>query len=272
MKKKIVIIGSNSSLAKQLIKKLKNTTQLLQLTRNNVDVVKSFEKLKKILNHFKPSIIINCVGVTKFLDCEKDPLNAYLVNSNFPIKLSEYTKGRNILLIHFSTEAVYEDGLKQLPNENTSPNPSTIYGNSKYIADMALLRAQNTLIIRLPTLVGPTQDHQIINKILKKLNLGQKVFVSKDIYSTPINTVDFSNFFLKNIIFKKTFYKKKIIHLCSKKRLSTYQILKKIVNEKEVIQRIIPVSENFFKNKFMKPKKLGLKSIYKKCRRIFKYE
>ncbi len=272
MKKKIVVIGSNSSLAKQLVKKLKNTTKLLQLSRKNVDVVKSFEKLEKILESFKPNVIINCVGVTKFLECEKDPSNAYLVNSNFPIKLSEYIKGRNIMLIHFSTEAVYEDGLKQLPNENIPPKPSTIYGNSKYIADMALLKAKNNLIIRLPTLVGPTQNHQIINKILKKLNLGQKVFVSKDIYSTPINTVDFSNFFLKNIILKKAFNKKKIIHVCSKKRLSTYQILKKIVNEKKIIQRIIPVSENFFKNKFMKPKKLGLKSIYKNCTRIFKYE
>ena len=174
MKKKIVLIGSNSSLAKQLIKKLKNTTQLLQLSRKNVDVVKNFEKLEKILESFKPNIILNCVGLTKFLDCEKDPTNAYLVNSNFPIKLSENIKEKNILLIHFSTEAVYEDGLKKLPNENTIPNPSTIYGNSKYIADMVLLKAKNTLIIRLPTLVGPTQNHQITNKRLKKDKYHEK--------------------------------------------------------------------------------------------------
>ena len=58
-------------------------------------------------------------------------------------------------------------------------------------------------------LVGPTQNHQIINKILKKLRNGQKVFVSNDVYSTPISTVDFSKFFLREIIQKRSFNKKK---------------------------------------------------------------
>ena len=90
MKKKIILIGSNSSLAQQLTKKLENRFKLLKLSRNDVDVVKNFKKLKKIINNFKPSILINCVGLTKFLECEVNPTNAYLVNSIFPIKLAQF--------------------------------------------------------------------------------------------------------------------------------------------------------------------------------------
>ena len=79
-------------------------------------------------------------------------------------------------------------------------------------------------------------------------------------------------FFLYTVISKKKFHKKKIIHVCSKKRLSTYQIIKLAVKEKKMRQNIIPVSESFFKSKFVKPKKLGLKSIYKECNRYFIYE
>lgn len=272
MKKKIILIGSNSSLAQQLIKKLEKRFKLLKLSRNDVDVVQNFERLKKIINNFKPKLIINCIGLTKFLDCELNPTKAYLINSIFPIKLSQFIIKKNIFLIHFSTEAVFQDGLKQMPNENFIPKPDTVYGNSKKLADQALHKLKNLLIIRLPTLIGPTQNHQIVNKVLKKLYTGQKVFVSKDIYSTPISTVDFSNFFLNDILIKKKYHAKKIIHVCSSKRLSTFQIIKKIINDKKMIANIIPVSENFFKNSFVKPKKLGLKSIYKNCTRVFIYE
>ena len=57
-----------------------------------------------------------------------------------------------------------------------------------------------------------------------------------------------------------------------KKRLSTFQIIKKIIDDKKMIENITPVSEKFFKSNFVKPKKLGLKSIYKNCTREFIYE
>ena len=270
--KKIFIIGSRGSLAKQIIKKLENKFSLTKISRKNIDVVLNFKKLKKIIDKLNPDLIINCIGVTKFLDCEYDPRKAYLANSVFPVNLSRYIKDKNIFLIHFSTEAVFEDNLKELPNENYPPNPSTVYGNSKYLADKLLIKAKNCLVVRLPTLIGPTQNHQIVNKIIKKLFKGDLVHVSKDVYSTPINTIDFSNFLESEVISKKKFHKKKIIHVCSKKRLSTYQIIKLAVKEKKMRQNIIPVSESFFKSKFVKPKKLGLKSIYKECNRCFVYE
>ena len=272
MKKKILLIGSNSSLANQLSKMIDDKHSLLKLSRKDVDVVKNFEKLKKIIYTFRPNILINCIGLTKFIDCEENPEEAYLVNALYPINLANFIRNKKITLIHFSTEAVFQDGLKKMPTEKVLPNPSTIYGNSKLLADKAISKINNSLIIRLPMLVGPTQNHQIINKILKKLRNGQKVFVSNDVYSTPISTVDFSKFFLREIIQKRSFNKKKIIHICSKKRMSTYEVIKDIVKDKKILSNITPVSEDFFKSKFQRPKKLGLKSIYKNCNRTFIYE
>ena len=269
---KILLLGSKSSLAKQLIKKLSNKVILKTTSRKNFDILVNFEKLKEIIKSFKPNIIINCIALTKFLDCEYDPAMAYKINFIFPLKLSIFIRLKRCFLIHFSTEAVFQDSLKKLPDENFKPNPLSIYGNSKYLADKAISKINNSLIVRLPTLVGPTQNHQIINKILKKINKNEKVYVSKDIYSTPIKTIDFSDFFLKEIILRNKFIKKKIIHICSKKRLSTYDIVKMITKNNKIKANIVPVREDFFKNEFIKPKKLGLKSIYKECTREFYYE
>ena len=54
--------------------------------------------------------------------------------------------------------------------------------------------------------------------------------------------------------------------------MSTYEVIKDIVKDKKILSNITPVSEDFFKSKFQRPKKLGLKSIYKNCNRTFIYE
>ena len=94
--KKIFIIGSSGSLAKQIIKKLENKFLLTKISRKNIDVVLNFKKLKKVIDKLNPDLIINCIGVTKFLDCEHDPRKAYLANSVFPVNLSRLIKNKNI--------------------------------------------------------------------------------------------------------------------------------------------------------------------------------
>jgi|TARA_B110000967_G_C18842733_1_gene540255 ADP-heptose:LPS heptosyltransferase len=82
--KKIFIIGSRGSLTKQIIKKLENKFSLTKISRKNIDVVLNFKKLKKIIDKLNPDLIINCIGVTKFLDystldLQEDVLDLFLM-------------------------------------------------------------------------------------------------------------------------------------------------------------------------------------------------
>ena len=274
MVKKILIIGSKGSVGKEIINTLKfyKYTNYLSLSRKKVDVVKNFKKLEKIIIKFKPTHIINCVAMTNILRCETESSAAYEANTIFPIKLANNIKKKNIKLIHFSTEAVFRGNLKhKLYNEKDIPEPTTIYGKSKLLADQYLGNFRNSLIIRLPVLFGPTHENQIVDRLIKKLLLNEKIFVSTDVYSTPVYTPDLSKFLFLNILKKNYSYSGKIIHFTSKKYLSMYQLIKilaKIIKKEKLIKG---VKDSFFekdksKAKFpaIKPKFLGLKTINKK--------
>jgi dTDP-4-dehydrorhamnose reductase len=274
MIKKILVIGSKGSVGKEIINTLKlyKFTNYLSLNRKKVDVVKNFKKLEKIIIKFKPTHIINCVAMTNILRCETESSAAYEINTIFPIKLANNIKKKNIKLIHISTEAVFRGNLKhKLYNEKDISEPTTVYGKSKLLADQYLGNFKNSLIIRLPLLFGPTHENQIVDRLIKKLLLNEKIFVSTDVYSTPVYTPDLSKFLFLNILKKNYSYSGKVIHFTSKKYLSMYQLIKifaKIIKKEKLIKG---VKDSFFekdksKTKFpaIKPKFLGLKTINKK--------
>ena len=134
--------------------------------------------------------------MTNILRCETESSAAYEANTIFPIKLANNIKKKNIKLIHFSTEAVFRGNLKhKLYNEKDIPEPTTIYGKSKLLADQYLGNFRNSLIIRLPLLFGPTHENQIVDRLIKKLLLNEKIFVSTDVYSTPVIHQTYQSFY-----------------------------------------------------------------------------
>jgi dTDP-4-dehydrorhamnose reductase len=263
--KKILLLGKNSGLGKQLKISLENRSNLVCLGRKDLDVLANFSQLEKIIRTEKPEYIINCIAITKFIDAEKNPKLAYDINSIFPLMLANVAKTINAFLLHFSSESVFSGLVKKLPTEDFFPSPLTVYGKSKFLSETGLLSLNNNLIIRLPTLVGPTHDKQIIYKIMTKIKEKKDVYVSRQIMSTPLYTPLFAEFFFKHIICNEKIIKRKLINVTSKKKLSTFQIIKLISKLMKINSKIIPVNESFFGQKYFKPKNLGLATKYKDC-------
>ena len=135
IKKKVLIVGSTSGLARHILEKLKdNNFNILTISRKDFDFIKNFDKLEKIIVRTKPSVIINCVAVT-YEECKKFPKNAYEVNSFFPYKLATVSEKINVTLIHFSTEAVFDGNKKYLCGVDDIPQPNSMYGKSKLLED-----------------------------------------------------------------------------------------------------------------------------------------
>ena len=88
MNKKIIIVGSNSNLGKQIIETFDDSSYILKkISRKHFNYIYENEKLFNIIKKFKPKIIINCAALVKIDDCEKKPGEAYNINSFFPFRL-----------------------------------------------------------------------------------------------------------------------------------------------------------------------------------------
>ena len=85
MNKKIIILGANGLLGKNLVKTSHNKNySFVSLGRKDCDInfdLINDSNLKNILNKISPNIIINATGLTSLIDCEKNYDNCYKINT-----------------------------------------------------------------------------------------------------------------------------------------------------------------------------------------------
>ena len=143
----ILIIGSKSSLAKHILEKLKDSSfKISSISRKDFNLVKNFKKLEKIIIRTRPKIIINCVAI-KYKESDNSPKDAYEVNAFFPYKLAILCENIDVILIHFSTDSVFDGNKKYFCSVNDVPRPSSMYGKSKLLGEYSLIGFRNSLII-----------------------------------------------------------------------------------------------------------------------------
>ena len=266
LKNKVLILGKRGALAREIAFtfKKKNFKNFKIVDRKKKAIINNLNILNNIIKKYRPTHVINCLALTGLVYCEKNIIKSYSVNSFFPLKLAELTKNKKIKLIHFSTDAVFDGYAKNKKySEKDKPNPQSIYGKSKYLADKLIIPYKHVLIIRLPILFGPTNNKQIIGKLKSKLLNNKKIFAASDIFSTPVYTPNLAAFLFSTIIKKKKFNSKKLIHFTSKKYYSIFTLIKKIAKNLDKEHLIIKVKDSYFKGDVKKPKNLGLRSMFK---------
>lgn len=267
---KILLLGANGSLGKQfqILFKSKKVS-FFKVTRKNFNFKGNYKDIKKIIKFYSPNLIINCIGLTGLIYCEDKPSLANQINYQIPKKILRIIKKTKIKFIHFSSEAVFEGKIfKKTYSENSIAKPKTIYGITKLKADKFVMSYQYGIVVRVPMLFGPTHKKQIVSTLLARIKKKEKTYIADDVYSTPVYSPYLCKFIYDNLIIKNTFSKKKLVHFTSNRLYSVYDLiinLSKKIKTRDM-SKVIRVKDAFFNTKIdIKPKNLGLKSIYPKC-------
>lgn len=109
---KVFIAGSTGLLGRHLVAKLKSTAtvfahghnQNAEFRANLIDA----DETKILLDSIDPEIVINLVALTNVDDCEKQHQRAYDLNIGVPQNLAQWCKARNRVLIHISSDQLYD--------------------------------------------------------------------------------------------------------------------------------------------------------------------
>lgn len=111
---------------------------------------RDFSKFRSFISELEPSLVVNCVGVTKHVEEGKDSKTAIAVNSLFPHQLAEICSAISARLIHISTDCVFS-GNRGNYDESDEPDSIDLYGKSKALGEIF---GENALTIRTST-IGP---------------------------------------------------------------------------------------------------------------------
>ena len=99
------------------------------------------KSIQDFLNQIKPDRIINTAAYTAVDKAEQEKELAFAVNAHALKSIAEYCAAHQKVLLHFSTDYVF-DGNKTTPYiESDICNPLSTYGKSKYAGELAILEA-----------------------------------------------------------------------------------------------------------------------------------
>ncbi|RIB10362.1 RmlD-like substrate binding domain-containing protein [Gigaspora rosea] len=115
------------------------------------------DKLESLIQELKPNVIIHTAAERRPDVAEKNREATFELNVNVPAHIASLSKVYDILLIHISTDYVF-DGKNPPYDVNDKPNPLNFYGETKYKSELAVQSANNqTVVLRVPVLYGEVE-------------------------------------------------------------------------------------------------------------------
>lgn len=162
----ILLFGAGGQLGKAFLKAIPNC---VAFDRQNGDIC-DFAKIARIVAENRPNVIINAAAFTAVDLAESEKEKAFAANFKAVQNLAEIAKKENSLLVHFSTDYVFDGEKASSYKENDPPNPQNVYGESKLAGESAILKsACDFLIFRTSWVFGDGG-----NFVKSILNLAQK--------------------------------------------------------------------------------------------------
>lgn len=146
--------------------------EVVALTRSDLDITDE-RAVSTAVREFDPDVIINCAAYTRVDQAETEEHAANAINGSSVEFLARAANSCNALLLHVSTDFVF-DGSKRTPYEvNDRTAPLSAYGRSKLLGEIAASHARNHLVVRTAWLFGvhgPNFVEAIRNQIRKGTN------------------------------------------------------------------------------------------------------
>lgn len=133
----ILLVGSNGQLGARLAHALPALGRTVAVGRSELDLAHA-DAIRALLREVKPAVIVNAAAYTAVDRAETERELAMQVNGVAPGILAEEARRLDALLVHYSTDYVF-DGVKPTPyTESDACRPVNFYGASKLAGEQAV--------------------------------------------------------------------------------------------------------------------------------------
>lgn len=198
MERRIIVTGANGQLGRGINQIL---NQRMDFTIINADISETTAycpikldianpvAVMNLVRDIKPEIIINCAAHTAVDLCETDQENAYRINALGPKNLAVAAEALDAKLIHISTDYVFDGEGSSPYTEADTPNPTTVYGQTKLQGEEFVKELCNKyFIIRTAWLYG--EGKNFVKTMLSLAEKGNPIRVVSDQSGCPTSVLE----------------------------------------------------------------------------------
>lgn len=184
MPKKILMLGRDGQLGFELRRSLAPLGDVVAVGRSECDLIYPLQ-LARLVRREKPDVIVNAAGLTAVERAEEDSARAMRINGEAAGELAALAASRGALIVHYSSDYVF-DGAKPDPYlEIDTPAPLNVYGRSKLAGERAV-QAMNPahLVFRTSWIYG-LFGHSFLKIMLMALRQPEPLRVVSDQRGAP---------------------------------------------------------------------------------------
>ena len=188
---RVLLLGANGQLGFALDGALKALGEVKALTRSEADLSNAFalrDTLLPVVKKFKPHVIVNAAAYTAVDKAQTEQTIALQVNAQSVGVLAELAQSINAVLVHYSTDYVFDGGGNTPWSEDDQTNPLSVYGQSKWLGECAVRQhCRRHLILRTSWVVG-THGNNFLKTMLRLAAERDSLKVVADQMGVPAST------------------------------------------------------------------------------------
>ena len=249
---RILLLGAHGQLARDLARCLGHH-KLVTRSHEELDI-RDEPTVSQAVQESHPEVIINTAAYHRVDDCEDHPDLAFGVNAIGAYNLARAAQLNRSVLVHFSTDYVF-DGARTSPyTEADRPNPLSVYGMSKWTGERLIAAyCEKHFIIRTCGLYGAggsaSKGGNFVRSILRAAENGESLRVVSDQVVTPTGTLDLAAK-VAELLEQKAYG---TYHMSNTGECSWFNFAREILRLIKVPREITPVSTKEFGAKARRP-------------------
>ena len=151
---RILLLVAQGQLGHALAHALPVLGEVLAFGRQQADLAHA-DALRSLLDQHQPQLIVNAAAYTAVDKAEQEPDLAHAINAQAPAVLAQWAAAHGAVLVHYSTDYVFDGQSPQPYTEADAPAPLSVYGQSKWAGERAVQAAAGRqLVFRTSWVVG----------------------------------------------------------------------------------------------------------------------
>jgi dTDP-4-dehydrorhamnose reductase len=279
----VLVTGANGQLGQAIQSISGNYSEIdfVFCDSSSLDITNS-NNVELIFNEFKPNFCINAAAYTAVDKAESEPEKAISINVTGAKNLAETCKENDTILLHISTDFVFDGEYSKLSpraqsrgySEDDIPNPTGVYGQTKLDGEKAIQETFDKYYIIRTSWVYSQFANNFMKTMIRLGSERDSLSVVNDQIGTPTNAVDLAEVLVKiichterSLSVSSTIYNFGIYNFSNEGQCSWYDFASKIFEINNITIDLKPIPTSSYPTPAQRPAysvldKSKIKSIF----------